>query len=310
MQSQNKNENANNFLLGVGPNTSDSLIGHLKNIENQINQKIVGKNSTQQNYSTSENTFKELISKLEDQVSDLNNKIKNYNSEKQHIIELSKTEVSKLKSLIVEIYMVVRILTKSMELSNQNKNNLLEKLRKTIENSTGFLKSINEITSYKDKNNNNLTMSNVVGNININQIAKSIRESPSQINNNPTSTNEYIENKNSTGSANNTSNRRLSNGNLTKTSNGSLINNSNESSNKTSNGNLTKTSNESSNKTYNESSNKTSNENSNKTSNENSTKTSNGSSTNNSIQQRNLQTKIINSKISNQNAVNKLKTYK
>jgi hypothetical protein len=235
---QNKkdnNTNSNNFMMGVGNGIfGNQLLFHLKNIEEEINQKIVkntknlsvdkenignnqntghnqinimnssqlfGKNRKNiiGKYNTPQNTFETLITKLETKVVNLNNQIKSYNQEKQDLKDMSEKEIRKLKDIINKTYTIVRILSKSMDLTNNNKNKLLEKLRKTIQESNGFLKSINEVstnsTNIKEtvQRQNNLKMSNIINNKNIKEVSKTINQNKLRVNEQKPLTVEQIE---------------------------------------------------------------------------------------------------------------------
>ncbi len=163
--SNKKNINANNFFMGVSPNTtySNELLSHLKNIETEINN-MKGNNNSKVN---SKNMFNKLIDEFESQVSDLNEKIKNFNKEKLELTELHQKEVKRLKGLIINIYTIVRILTKSMKLDNESRLLLLERLRKTIEKNEAFLYNIDEIAKYNITNNNKNKMNNISVNMNV-----------------------------------------------------------------------------------------------------------------------------------------------
>jgi hypothetical protein len=203
MESYKKNNNNNiklqknssgTFMMGIGNGTfnSNKLIYHLKNIETEINQKIVGKSSEHLNHSV--NTFNNIISKLQTKCNNLNLKVKNFNKDKQEIINMSNKEIIRLKEIISNIYHVVKILTKSFDLSNNDKKTLLEKIRITIEDSPGFLKSINSININVNKltknNKQPVTMNKLLSNVNINKIAENIGETKEQIQNS-TVPNEY-----------------------------------------------------------------------------------------------------------------------
>lgn len=130
------NINSNNFILGVSNSNrkvskpSNSLINHLKNLENDIHNSSnknnysheIEQNPTTQNhnqYNIPKNKpqikgFKmvvdNIINKLEKEVIDLNNKIKNFNSEKETIMTMSKIEINKLKSIIKKCIYLFKIL--------------------------------------------------------------------------------------------------------------------------------------------------------------------------------------------------------
>jgi hypothetical protein len=183
--------NSNTFMMGIGNGNfnSNSLIFHLKNIETEINQQLVGKSSVKLN--NSKNTFNTIISKLRKEIEDLNLKILNFNKEKKEIHNMHQKDVMKLKKIITSIYGIVKILTKTFDLSDEQKINLLEKIRTTIENSPGFLKSINSITVNVNKlmkqnttqNIGNTKMNSLLSDVNINKIASNIGESKEQIHN-------------------------------------------------------------------------------------------------------------------------------
>jgi hypothetical protein len=180
-----KNVNSGTFMMGIGNGNfaSNNLVFHLKNIETELDQKIIGKNS--EHLYNSKNTFETIISKLKKQVQELNLKVQNYNKEKKEITEMSKKEVMRLKEIINNIYQIVKILTKSLDLNKEEKVKLLEKLRTTIEQSPGFLKSIDTISNNinkslmvkKERKNSNVTMNQLLSNVNINKIATNIGES-------------------------------------------------------------------------------------------------------------------------------------
>ena len=180
-----KNVNSGTFMMGIGNGnfSSNNLVFHLKNIETELDQKIVGKNS--EHLYNSKNTFETIISKLKKQVQELNLKVQNYNKEKKEITDMSQKEVMKLKEIINNIYRIVKILTKSLDLNKEEKVKLLEKLRSTIEKSPGFLKSINTISNninqslikIKGKKTSNIRMNQLLSNVNINKIATNIGES-------------------------------------------------------------------------------------------------------------------------------------
>ena len=114
------------------------------------------------------------IDKLENDVCDLNNQIKNFNKEKKSINELHKKEVNELKDIIRKLYIVTRTIQKSIDLKKTNKRrvNLLEKMRKNIQNNTGFKKTVDEIMSKNntdieiDFEEDNTKLSNIIKNIN------------------------------------------------------------------------------------------------------------------------------------------------
>ena len=175
-QEKVKNFNSGTFMMGIGNGNfaSNNLVFHLKNIETELNQQIVGKKS--EHLYNSKNTFENIISKLKKQVQELNLKVQNYNKEKKEITEMSKKEVMKLKEIINNIYQIVKILTKSLDLNKEEKVKLLEKLRTTIEKSPGFLKSIDTISNNinkslmvkKERKNSNITMNQLLSNVNTN----------------------------------------------------------------------------------------------------------------------------------------------
>jgi len=186
-----KNVNSGTFMMGIGNGNfgSNNLVFHLKNIESELNQQIVGKKS--EHLYNSKNTFENIISKLKKQVQELNLKVQNYNKEKKEIIN--------------NIYRIVKILTKSLDLNKEEKVKLLEKLRSTIEKSPGFLKSINTISNNinqsliknKEKKSSNITMNQLLSNVNITKIATNIGETNKERHNsNPININvsQYIEN--------------------------------------------------------------------------------------------------------------------
>jgi hypothetical protein len=188
MEKSNLNNNSGTFMMGIGNGdfNSNKLIYHLKNIETELNQQIVGKSSEHLN--NPKNTFNNIISKLQKQVEDLNLKVKNYNIDKKEIVDMSNKEIIRLKGIITNIYHIVKILTKSLDLTSEQKKNLLEKLRGTIEKSPGFLKSVDDIDYNitkltQDKNKKNITMNKLLSNVDINKIALNIGESKEQIHN-------------------------------------------------------------------------------------------------------------------------------
>ena len=195
IKSNTSKSNSGTFMMGIGNGNfnSDKLIEHLKNIETELNQKIVGKSSEYLNHP--KNTFNNIINKLKKQVHTLNTQVMNYNKEKQEIVNISNKEVKKLKGIIISIYRIVLILTKSLDVSDEEKKNSLEKLRKTIENSAGFVKSINDIEKYSNKMNKpNIKMTTLLSDININKIAENIGESKEEIQNSSLKNNYILKN--------------------------------------------------------------------------------------------------------------------
>ena len=148
------NLNSNNFLLGVTKNNknnnnpSDSLINHLKKLEKEelINNNRILNNK--KNYPSIGIVVNELIEKLENDVYVLNNKIKSFNIEKKTIMDLDKKEINNLKSIIKKLYILILTINKTIKnknLSVNNKKSLIEKVRKNIQSSKGFLKIVDEI---------------------------------------------------------------------------------------------------------------------------------------------------------------------
>ena len=158
--SQN-NLNSNNFLLGVVKNKennnsdkkpSDSLLNHLKVLENEsIKESNSRNNSKSSNYPSIETVVNELIQKLENDVFVLNNKIKSFNTEKKAIIELDKKEIDNLKSIIRKLYILILTINKTIKpnrnMNLNNKKTLIETIRTNLESSKGFLKTVDDIMS-------------------------------------------------------------------------------------------------------------------------------------------------------------------
>jgi len=201
------NTNSNNFILGVSNSNrkvskpSNSLINHLKNLENNLSNgnnysQEIEQNSTsqRQNQSQNQNSYNipknkpqikgfkmvvdNIINKLEKEVVDLNNKIKNFNSEKETIMTMSKIEINNLKSIIKKMYTLVQNIVQYIDLKKNNsvtkntKIKMLENIRKSVQSNKGFLQTIDEIMSENgkievfEKNKNiltpNITMSNII----------------------------------------------------------------------------------------------------------------------------------------------------
>jgi hypothetical protein len=191
------NYNSNNFILGVNPkknmnlnnenirinmSPSESLVDHLKRLEKESTNKInkINKN----NFITNKNkgsllttkslnsVVEELIDKLEKDVYTLNNQIKDFNLEKKEIIDLNNKEINRLKEIIRKMYLLVITINKSIELKQNNRTTLLEKLRRTIESNKGFLKNVDEIMldevknmdymNFKTEKKNNLKILNII----------------------------------------------------------------------------------------------------------------------------------------------------
>jgi hypothetical protein len=179
--------NSDNFMLGVNPNKnikpSNSLLNHLKELEKSNIAKINGTNNKILKINnfppeSSEKVFTELIDKLEGDVFSLNNQIKNFNKEKKNIIDLSNKEKEKLKEIIRTLYASVLTITKSISMNPTNRVDLLERLRKTIQNNKGLLKNIDEIMLKKntqnmknivpyENNKNRIKISNIIKNLEV-----------------------------------------------------------------------------------------------------------------------------------------------
>ena len=197
---------SNSFLLGINTQNknvkpSDTLINHLRQLEeanNQIveNNKPIQNNKPKQNNNSEQNNksgkkiividntqskesitkvINDLITKLEYDVYTLNNQIKNFNVEKKAIIDLNSKEIGQLKEIIKTIYMLIVTMSKSIELGKDNRIEALEKLRKTIQQNTGFKKIIDEVMK-NNKRSGSVNSQNSIKILNIlnNNRAKSV----------------------------------------------------------------------------------------------------------------------------------------
>jgi hypothetical protein len=189
----------------INPKYSDTLINHIKNIENDIKNNhgiIPSYNAPDYNGSTSrqalmrptvgvfhklpnllsnnikmKNVVSKIISKLEGNINSLTNKINKFNNEKRELYDISKKEQENFKDIIRKMYILIITIYKSLIVNKDEKIILLEKLRSTIESNTQFLYNIDKIVKENNKeliaNNNlakenNITISNILQRKNIN----------------------------------------------------------------------------------------------------------------------------------------------
>ena len=184
-------QNSNNFLLGVSSNKNNSL--EKVNNESSNSSEKMNNNKVGDNYSnTISNEYSPLetkkivfgiIDKLESDIVELNNKIYSLNKEKIDLKNLSNKEVVKLKVVINKLYMILLSLNKasnkSSNLSENDRIELLNKLKNTIEENNSFLQITNKIvrndrsfnnnTSLVNESlnkNNNVSLSNIIANKN------------------------------------------------------------------------------------------------------------------------------------------------
>ena len=151
-------QNSNNFLLGVSSNKNNSL----EKINNRMQNNTIKYNNLNTSYSpleTKKIVFG-IIDKLESDIVELNNKIYSLNKEKIDLKNLSNKEVVKLKEVIKKLYMILLSLNKaSNKSSNLSKNDrieLLNKLKNTIEQNNSFLQITNKIVRNDKLFNNSL----------------------------------------------------------------------------------------------------------------------------------------------------------
>lgn len=139
--------------------SSELLINHLKKLEKENSLRIVSNNLTQKKFPKVVNS---LIDKLEHDFTKLNDEINIFNKEKKKIIDFDKKEMDKLKEIIQALYILVVTFDKSVELKKNNRINLLEQLRKTLEKSPGLLEAVDGINSVMEKkqSQSNQTQSN------------------------------------------------------------------------------------------------------------------------------------------------------
>ena len=248
--SRTDNLNSNNFILGVKSekknnniiNPSNTLINHLKNLENTTKEVIKTNNSNNKNkvnkygnisknipiesFSTVVN---DLINKLEEKVYRLNSQIKNFNQEKKSIIELDNKEIKRLQDIIRKTYIMIVTLSKSISLNNSSGGiELLEKIRKTIQENTGLSKNIDEIMAKKKFNFNRIEENNNTRILNIiNKTENQIKEENETNNNKKTLFNSVnVTNKEQRVSSLNNFYNNLKNKNLSKNKmNNNQINN-------------------------------------------------------------------------------------
>jgi hypothetical protein len=209
--------NSNNFLLGVSSNKNNSLekVNNNKVSNNYSNTMVNNKSNAYSPLETKKIVFG-IIDKLESDIVELNNKINYLNKEKSNLKNISNKEIEELKQVIKKLYMVLSSLYKSSNLSKNDRIELLNKLKTTIEENESFLQITNKIIrndrSFNNKlnktfnntalvveslnNNNNVSLSNI--------IASKNSESKEEIENNSRMTdNTFLKRE---GIANNSSN--------------------------------------------------------------------------------------------------------
>jgi len=174
--------------------SSELLINHLKKLEKENSVRIISNNLTKKTFPKVVNS---LIDKLEHDFTKLNDEINIFNKEKKKIIDFDKKEMDKLKEIIQALYILVVTFDKSVELKKNNRINLLEQLRKTLEKSPGLLVAVDGINNIMEKQQNqsqlNQSQSNQTNQTTI-SVLNNINKVENKKNENVKSLNEFYNN--------------------------------------------------------------------------------------------------------------------
>ena len=237
-------QNSNNFLLGVSSNKNNSLekVNNESSFE-RMNNKMQNNTMKYNNLNTyspleTKKIVFSIIDKLESDIVELNNKIYSLNKEKIDLKNLSNKEVVKLKEVIKKLYMILssfnKASNKSSNLSKNDRIELLNKLKTTMEENESFLQITNKIIrndrSFNNKlnktfnktfnntslgveslNNNNVSLSNIIASKN-SESKEEIENNSRMIDNSFLKREEIANNSSNSGVINNMTERVSNNG--------------------------------------------------------------------------------------------------